>query len=121
MDLRNTDDDMVIIDGELQFVTGQEAIGQDIQMRLKTWLEETVYDLNAGVPYLQVIFGNRSPNLNAIRFILQSIVLATPGVISLVEAFTTDLDTQTRELTVTGTAITIEGNVDFSLIQRAAA
>lgn len=121
MDLRLVDGDMFLENGELQFVTGQEAIAQHIEMRLQTWLSETVYDVNAGVPFLQVIFAQRNPNLNAIRFILQSIVLGTPGVISLTGEFTTDLDTQTRELTVSGTAITIEGNVDFSLLQQAAA
>jgi hypothetical protein len=120
MDLRKTDGDMVIVDGELQFVVGQEAIAQDIEMRLETWLGETVYDVNAGVPYLQVIFAERNPNLNAIRFILEAIVRRTPGVLSVVEDFTTDLDRQTRVLTVTGTAVTIEGNVDFSLIKEVA-
>lgn len=120
MDLRNVDGDMVIEDGELQFVIGQEAIGQDISMRLQTWLGETVYDTNAGVPYLQVIFAERNPNLNAIRFILQAIILGTPGVTSIVEDFIVDLNSATRELTVTGTAVTIEGNVLFSERQKVA-
>jgi hypothetical protein len=119
MDLRNTDDDMVIIDGELQFVTGQTAIGQHIGMRLKTWLGETVYDQSAGVPYLQVIF-QRIVSLDSVRFILSRVVLDTPGVISLVADLDLDLDSQTRTLTASGTAVTIEGNVDFSTIIEAA-
>ena len=57
MDLLLTDYDMDLTDGELSFVNGREAIGQDVQMRLRTWLGETVYDTTAGVPWIQAIFG----------------------------------------------------------------
>jgi hypothetical protein len=114
MDLLLTDDDMDITNGELTFVTGPTAIGQHIKMRLRTWLGETPYATTAGVPYLQVIFKDRNPNLNSIKFILEQIVLATPGVIGV--ELEPVLDRQTRTLTVTGTAESIDGEVDFSEI-----
>lgn len=112
MDLRLTDDDIDITNGSLSFVTGQEAIAQDIKMALRTWLGESVYDTSAGVPYLQVIFKERNISLNAVRFILQQIVEARPGVISAL--LTPTIDTATRVLTIAGTAITIEGEIDFT-------
>ena len=44
MDLKLTDYDMDLTNGELSFVTGRDAIAQDVQMNLRTWLGETVYD-----------------------------------------------------------------------------
>ena len=61
MDLLLTDYDMDLTNGDLSFVNGADAIGQDVTMRLRTWLGETVYDVSAGVPYLQVIFAERNP------------------------------------------------------------
>jgi len=111
-DLKLTDSDMDLTDGELSFVTGPAAIAQDITMRLRTWLGETVYDQSAGVPYLQVIFVKSTP-VESVRFILTQVVLATPGVTGV--DLNTDLDNLTRTLTVTGTATSIDGEVDFSV------
>jgi len=111
-DFQNIGNDMVLENGELVWVTGQEAIAQHIRMRLKTFLGETVYDQSAVVPYLQVIFVKSTP-LDSVQFILTDVVEATPGVTGAELAV--DLDSQTRVLTVTGNAQTIEGNVDFSV------
>ena len=112
MDLRLTGLDMDITNGDISFVNAKEAIGQDIKMAWRTFLDETPYDTSAGVPYVQIIFAQRNPNLNAVRFILQQIAERRPGVISV--SLDPTLDTVTRELTVTGTADTIEGEIDFS-------
>ena len=111
-DLKLENGDMVLENGELSFVTGQAAIGQHIEMRLKTFLGETVYDQAAGVPYLQIIFQRQTP-LDSVEFILKSIIEATPGVTGTDLALT--LDSRTRILSVTGTAQTIEGDVDFDV------
>lgn len=105
--------DMNLVNGELSFVTGQAAIGQHIEMRLKTFLGETVYDQSAGVPYIQIIFLKQT-SIDSVQFILEQNVLATPGVTGIVE-FVLDLDPLTRALTITGTATTIEGDVDFDV------
>lgn len=112
MDLRNTDGDLDITNGELSFVTGRDAIAQDLKMAWSTWLGETPYDETAGVPYLQVFFRSRNPNLDAVRFVLQQIGEARPGVISI--QLTPSLDTVSRELTVTGKALTVEGEIDLT-------
>lgn len=114
MDLKLTDYDMDLEGGELSFVRGPEAIAQHVQMRLRTWLGETVYDTTAGVPWLQVIFRGKNPNLNSVRFILEQNILRTPGVLGV--DLTLDLDGATRTLSVSGTIRSIEGEVDFSEI-----
>jgi len=115
MDLLLTDYDMDLTNGELTFVLGREAIGQHVEMRLRTWLEETVYDVTAGVPWLQVIFKGKNPNLPSIQFILEQNILRTPGVEG-VQFTTFNLDSGTRVLNIAGTMQTIDGEIDFSTI-----
>lgn len=114
MDLKLTDYDMDLSNGELTFVTGRDAIAQHVQMRLRTWLGETVYDATAGVPYLQVIFKGKNPNLDSVKFILEQNILRTPGVTGVALALAFDKDT--RDLRVTGTLESIDGEIDFSEI-----
>ena len=78
-DLLLTDSDLDLTDGDLSWVIGLDAVIQDCTMTLRTWLEETPYDLGAGVPYLQVIF-QRGVSLFAVRFIVEQILLARDGV-----------------------------------------
>jgi len=112
MDLKLTDGDMDITNGELSFVTGKEAIAQDITMALRTFLGECVYDLSVGVPWLQAIIGQPNPNMESAKLIIDQIVLARPGV--------TGTDTQavfdraTKTMAVTGYVTSIEGEIDFS-------
>ena len=112
MDLKLTNFDMDLTNGELSFVTGLDAIAQDVTMRLRTWLTETPYDRSAGVPYLQVIFGDKNPNIQGVQQILQQTVNNTPGVIS--SELNSVLNNATRGLTVTGTIQAVEGEIDFS-------
>lgn len=111
-DIKYSDGDMVIENGDVSIVTGQVAIGQHIEMRVLTWLGETVYDQSAGVPYLQVIF-RRSTPIESVQFILEEIIGATPGVTGV--TLELNLDRASRVLTVTGTATTIDGDVDFDI------
>lgn len=114
MDLKLTNYDLDITNGELSFVRSKDAIAQDVTMSLRTWLGETVYDLSAGVPYLQIIFKERNPNLTSIQFILEQNILRRPGV--LTAALDLSLDTPSRVLTVTGTLTSIDGEIDFTEI-----
>jgi hypothetical protein len=108
MDFRLIDNDIDLTNGELTFVTGPEAIAQDITMALRTWLGETPYDRGAGVPYISVIFARGEP-LESIRLTLERKVLSRPGVLAV--QLTPEIDTLTRSLTVTGTVKSIDGNV----------
>jgi len=110
MDLKNSDDDLEIIDGDVSFVVGRAAIAQHIAMRLRTWLGESIYDRTAGAPYLQAIFV-KGATAEAAGYILSLLVERTPGVISV--DLDATLDRETRELRVSGTATTIDGEIDF--------
>jgi len=114
MDLKLTNDDLDFTNGELSFVTGQAAIAQHIDMRLSAWVGELglKYDRSAGVPYLQVLFGQKNPNLSAVHAILLRKIQDTPGVISA--KLDVLFDRTARTLQATGKATTIHGNVDFS-------
>ena len=113
MDLLLTDYDLDLTDGELSFVNGGPAIGQDVQMRLRTWLGETVYDTTAGVPWIQAIFAEKNPDLNSTRFILERQVLSTLGVTGITLALS--FDSSSRTLTISGEMESIDGEIDFTL------
>ena len=113
MDLKLTDYDVDLTGGELSFVRGREAIAQDVQMRLRTWLGETVYDTTAGVPWLQAIFSEKNPDLDSVRFILERQILTTPGVTGI--TLELSFDRPTRTLTISGQMTSIGGEIDFTL------
>lgn len=92
--------DLSLVDGDLPWIDGLDAVAQDCAMTLRTFLEETPYDRSAGVPYLQVIF-QRGVSLYQARFILTEILLAVDLVDAVLE-LDLDLDTTARTLAVTG-------------------
>jgi hypothetical protein len=100
MDLKLTNFDVDLTNGELSLVTGLDAIRQDIEMKLRTFLGETPYDRSAGVPYLQVLFV-RGVTMATVRFILEQKLLSIDGVTEVLE-LETDHNTTTRELVITG-------------------
>jgi len=113
MDIQiDTNSDLLIQNGDFQWVKGAYAIGQHVKMRLQTWLGETPYDTAAGVPYLQVIF-QAGTSRESIKFILEQAVLATPGVTGVNLSF--DFDNATREMTVTGTLTALNEEIPFSI------
>jgi len=112
MDIKiDNNQDMLIENGDLVFVKDGNAISQHIGMRLRCWLGESPYDTKAGVPYLTVIF-QPGTTPSAIIFILEQVILQTPGVTGVKLNYT--LDRENRELTVTGTAESIDGPIDFT-------
>lgn len=104
---------MDITNGELSFVRAGVAIAQDVKMAWRTFLGETVYDTSTGVPYTQVIFV-RGTSIDAVKLILERIALRRPGVTGA--SVTPTLDSETRELSVTGTIQTINEEINFAEI-----
>jgi hypothetical protein len=114
MDLQaTTTGDLAIVDGELAWVTGQTAIGQHVAFRLRACLNESRYDQAEGTPWTQVIFRPNTPK-QSVEFILEQRVTGTPGVTGATME-PVDVDSRTRGATVTGTAVTIDGEVQFSV------
>jgi hypothetical protein len=113
MDLQATaTGDLDIVDGELAWVTGQTAIGQHVAFRLRACLNESRYNTD-GTPWTQVIFRPNTPK-QSVEFILEQRVTGTPGVTGATMD-PVDVDSQTRGATVTGSAVTIDGEVQFSV------
>lgn len=111
--LADSTGDMAIVDGEISLVTGQDAIAQHIAFRLRTFLAESRYNTADGTPWTQIIFRPGTPK-ESVRFILEQRVVGTPGVTgaSIEQPV---IDPLTREATVTGTAVTIDGEVNFAV------
>jgi hypothetical protein len=117
MDLKLTDYDLDMEAGDLSFVTGAAAVAQHLAMRLRTWLAETPYDQTAGVPYLQVIFAQKAPDLNMIRLVLEGVGIRTPGMLTLeIDDPVLDMTTTPNTLTVTGRGTCTDGAIDFTEI-----
>jgi len=112
MDLLLTDYDLDITNGDLSWVTGNEATAQDVTMSLRTWLAESVYDRSAGVPYRQVIF-QRGITSEAVQFIIEQQILAVPNISAVLE-LSSELDSATREYSCTGKALAEDEEIDFA-------
>jgi hypothetical protein len=105
--------DLDIVDGEIAFVTGQDAIAQHICFRIRACLNESRYDQATGVPWVQVIFRPGTP-IQSVKFILEQTVIGTPGVLGCTLE-TPVIDPETRACTVTGKAVTQRGEVSFAV------
>lgn len=92
--------DLAIVNGDLALAVAAEGVRQDIEMALRTFLGESVYDKSAGVPYLEVIF-ERGTTPEAVRFIIEQQILARKGVAQVLE-LNTRRDAVTREATISG-------------------
>lgn len=106
MDLKLTNRDLDITNGELSLVSGIDAVRQDVEIKLSTWLEETPYDRSAGLPYLQVFFV-RGVSVQAIRFAVQSKIESIDGVTDVLE-LDVELDRATRVITITGRVVALD-------------
>ena len=117
MDLKLTDYDLDLAKGDLSFVTGIEAVRQDLEMSLRTWLAETPYDRSAGVPYLQIIF-RRGTTIEAIRFIIERHIAGIDGVDGVLE-LDTAVDKDARVMRITGRvrALDQEFPIDLEITQ----
>lgn len=112
--LIGSDGDIELVDGDLSLVEGVEAIGQSAKQRLKLYLGEWFLNINAGVPWFQVVFV-KNPNLLLIEAILRDVVLLTPGISEL-DTFNLTYDNLTRKLGVSFKARTINGDLNFDEI-----
>lgn len=102
--------DLVITDGDFAWVTGIDAIEQDIRLSLSLFQEEWFLDLTAGVPYHQKILGQKPPRLLAIREIFRQQLLAVPGVLEVL-ALDVAFAANTRTLSVAWRVSTDEGDL----------
>ncbi len=114
MDLKLTNFDIDLTNGDLSLVTGLEAIRQDLEMSLRTFLEETPYDLSVGVPYVQIIMG-RGADINSVHFIMTQQILKVDGVTEVKELQVIH-DRQARTVSITGRAIALDEEFPIDLV-----
>lgn len=95
-----TSGDIYLVSGDLAVTLDQvDAIVQLVQQRLLFFQGEHFLDQLAGVPYMQSILGQKTPNPLLVDSALKLAILDTPGVSELL-SFSAVIDNATRELQV---------------------
>lgn len=108
----DADGDIEVTLGDLRLVRGLDAIAQSLAIRLQFYKGEWFLDEEAGTPlYQDVLVKNPSPTL--LQSIFRERILGTKGVTSILK-LDLELDTATRRLTVSGSAMTDLGLLDFT-------
>jgi hypothetical protein len=107
--------DLVIEDGDFVWVSGIDAIEQDLRTALLMFRGEWFLDLTEGVPYHQSILGQKTP-LPVIREIFRVQLLAVPGVLAVL-TLDVSFNAPTRKLTVTWRVSTDLGELAGDLTQ----
>lgn len=74
--------DLEIVDGDVPLITGQQAVQQFLNSRLKMFLGEWFLDETKGIPYLDKILV-KNPNPIAVDAIFKTEILNSPGVMEL--------------------------------------
>lgn len=81
----------------LVLLTGPAYIRQKLSSRFQFFLGEWFLDTRQGVPYYQVVLGQKQPNLDVIASLFRRLILGCPGVKSLVR-FKLNYDEAARKL-----------------------
>jgi hypothetical protein len=114
MDLKlNSSNDLDLTNGALSFVSGVQAHAQRVKMHLQTFMGETVYDRDAGVPWIQTILGSRLAPL-AIKQILEPYAAALVGIDEV--QLDVDFSAVARRLTVTGSVRGQQEEINFKTL-----
>lgn len=109
------DGDLDVSELGLHLVDGAARVGQQVRTRLRTFLGEWEFDLDAGVPWYQRIVGIKGVNLNDVEAVLKAQILDVADVASVLE-FSMTFNSSTRSLAIrskistTFGAVQVEGN-----------
>jgi len=103
--------DIDLTDGQLTLTTGLVATKQRLSQRLSLFAGEWFLDRTRGIPYIEQVFV-KQPNPVVIDAVFKNEILSDPAVLELTK-FELDLEVATRVLTITFSAITDDGPIDF--------
>lgn len=103
--------DLVVENGDLVLTTGEDAIRQHVQQRLRTFLGEWFLDTGVGVPWFQDIL-KKNPNPQIVDGLIQNEIIQTPGVVELLK-YESDFDRSLRKLSVSVQFRTVTGVINF--------
>ena len=112
MTVRRLDENGDIVTSGVQFISGREEIAQTIQTRLRLFLGENFRNSKDGTPWFQDILGKGSTLTNKDAAIKNRII-QTDGVIEIL-TYNADYDINTRKYNVSGSVLTIDGEVLFN-------
>lgn len=116
IDYQFLNNDIVMQQGDLTFVSDGKAVRQRLEQKLRLWRGEWFLDLNAGVPWLQSILGKR-PRPTVVAGIIRQLIESDPQVLS-VENITIDYDDDKRKLNIRFTTkLTEDANETSSRLQ----
>lgn len=76
--------DLLVTNGDLSLVTGDDAIEQDLQQTLQVWLGEWFLDNTVGIPYRQQILV-KNPNMDLVQADLINAATNVSGVIQVLD------------------------------------
>lgn len=115
----------LIIDTDLSWTTGVQAVVQGIKIALAMIKGEWFADLDEGVPYLErdgvesaeVLLGQKF-NIERARAAMRPVILSVPGVKSLI-SLDPSFNRQTRVVTIRFVVDTVFGDTVTDLLARA--
>lgn len=106
IELSEDTSDFVFVDGEPQFVSGCDQVGQSVRVTLLTFQSEWFLDLTYGTPWYTRVLGQRF-SAGQIAITVSDAILALPGVASIENI--TAQKTDERSATVVADVLTVEG------------
>lgn len=83
-DLKLSGQSLAIENFDLVLVEGNDATIQRIDQKFQIWLGEWFLDINAGVPWLENVMGQR-PSEQVMATLLRDVVSNDPGIDELLE------------------------------------
>lgn len=105
--------DLLLVEGDLEITpTTLYGIQQHILQRLRVYLGEWYLNTTIGLPYFQQILVKNPIQAN-IDAVFQTAIVQTPGVIALT-SYSFSPNFLARQLTITFSALTTNGQVDYS-------
>jgi len=93
-------------------VTGRDAIAQHLKIALRFFLGEWFLDTQQGIPFFDRIL-LRNYNEADVLQIFRSEILKVDGITGIQDLEIT-INAETRTMTVTGRATSIDGEIDFT-------
>lgn len=109
--------DLAITNGDLSLVDGQDAIAQQLEIRLRFWFGEWFRNRSEGIDYLRYILV-KNPEEQLIVTLLSRVIRETPGITAL-NSLTLAYNNRTRALSVSFVCTCVTGTVltytDFDL------
>lgn len=115
----DTDGDIKIDAGGLSFVSGVAGVVQLARINMLLFLGEWFLNMDIGIPYYDELLGDASktPGVrDRAQAIFAAAILETPGIVSIIQ-LSVDIDSTSRQMTVTWAAQTLFGDTPADLLE----